>query len=417
MPSIPLPESITDSEDHLDYPFLTRPRTGCLQCPCWQHSSERRNAQRLRNPTVSRKRGLVRTLPRSGQQSHRSVFRKTDDACAAGREDGESSETRTRRAGQYLRAVSLSVVVCPKQGRKRGLWLGSLLAEDLTVFVRARFALRIEGDRIMKTWHAERLQARERLLSVLASTSCRPRAAQKVAYFRGKCLSCHQTWMPSAGSPGWLAATAVLNAICHAVRRAMSNTSYSPIIPSPQACRWLGRNSASDSVSELVPYASTPATTRDRALAYAVVALRDHNTADRERVLAEAGCRSRDWQMRQHLLASTSRCPHRDAKDDARTADLSAGLADGQEAIRGSRGSRHYQMQRDFASLISCGRSTGIESAMTHAVAARKYCAREIRPNARAALEQALRFNPTSPEARALLSKSRGGGGGGGRFT
>src|SRR5258708_36236505 len=70
------------------------------------------------------------------------------------------------------------------------------------------------------------------------------------------------------------------------------------------------------SASELVPYPSHTATTRDLALAYAVVALRDHNTTDRERAFpllkqaAEQG--TADAQALAYLAEF-----YRDAKDDA----------------------------------------------------------------------------------------------------
>src|SRR4029077_12484635 len=73
--------------------------------------------------------------------------------------------------------------------------------------------------------------------------------------------------------------------------------------------------------SELVPYSSYTATTRDLALAYAVVALRDHNTADRERAFpllkqaAEQG--TADAQALAYLAEF-----YRDAKDDAHALPL-----------------------------------------------------------------------------------------------
>jgi tetratricopeptide (TPR) repeat protein len=159
--------------------------------------------------------------------------------------------------------------------------------------------------------------------------------------------------------------------------------------------------------AELVPYSSYTSTTRDLALAYAVVALRDHNTADRDRAFpllkraAERG--TADAQALAYLAEF-----YRDAKDDAHALPLYQQvwrMDKSQYAAAAALGA--YQMQRgNPAEAIQLWREAlALNPAMVLVrVNMANALLRTGKPEeARAELQQALRFNPASPEARALL--------------
>ena len=144
-----------------------------------------------------------------------------------------------------------------------------------------------------------------------------PDPAEKVAYFRSKCLSCHQTQDCRAAKEARLANGDSCTQ-CHMPRGPANDIQH--VVFTDHSIRRKpagpGAAPASDSAAELVPYSSYTATTRDLALAYAVVALRDHNTADRERafpLLKQAADQGIADATALAYLAEF----YRDAKDDA----------------------------------------------------------------------------------------------------
>jgi tetratricopeptide (TPR) repeat protein len=167
-----------------------------------------------------------------------------------------------------------------------------------------------------------------------------------------------------------------------------------------------------DKAAELVPYPSYTATTRDLGLAYAVVALRDHNTADRARAFEllkqAAEQRTADAQALAYLAEF-----YRDAKDDAHALPIYQQvwrMDKSQYAAAAALGA--YQMQRgNLTEAIQLWREAlALNPAMTlvRVNLAKALLRTGNVGGARAALEQALQFNPASPEARALLSEILG---------
>jgi predicted CXXCH cytochrome family protein len=293
---------------------------------------------------------------------------------------------------------------------------GGLLADDLTVFVRAG-----SPSELRVTSHVENL----------AQSACKrasgdkmwcgtchdphtaPEPAAKAAYFRSKCLTCHQ-------SPDCHESVAARQAKgdscieCHMPRGPTSDIQH--VVFTDHSIRRKPTSSVVAPVSDsaLVPYPSYTATTRDLALAYAVVALRDHNPADRERafpLLKQAAAQgTADAQALAYLAEF-----YRDAKDDAHALPIYQQvwrMDKSQYAAAAALGA--YQMQRgNLAEAIQFWREAlALNPAMTlvRVNMAKALLRMGNAGEARAALEQALHFNPASPEARALLSQIPGPG-------
>jgi hypothetical protein len=304
-----------------------------------------------------------------------------------------------------------------KTGKENGaLTPGWLLADNLTVFVRAG-----SPSMLRVTSHVENL----------AQSACKrgsgdkmwcgtchdphttPVPAEKAAYFRGKCLSCHQTQDCHAAQQARLANGDNCTA-CHMPRGPANDIQH--VVFTDHSIRRKPASSSETpaSSSELVPYASYTATIRDLALAYAVTALRDHNEVDRERAFQllkqAAELRVADAQALAYLAEF-----YRDAKDDAHAFPLYQQvwrMDRSQYAAAAALGA--YQMQRgNLAEAIQLWREAlALNPAMVLVrVNLAKALLRMGSPGeATAALEQALRLNPASAEVRAVLSQIPGPG-------
>src|SRR5207244_2644421 len=109
-----------------------------------------------------------------------------------------------------------------------------------------------------------------------------PEPAAKAAYFRGKCLTCHKTQDCRAAKDARLANGDDCTQ-CHMPRGPANDIQHVVFTDHSIRRKPGGTSAVAASDAELVAYpsstASQTATTRDLALAYAVVALRDHNAA------------------------------------------------------------------------------------------------------------------------------------------
>jgi predicted CXXCH cytochrome family protein len=304
-----------------------------------------------------------------------------------------------------------------KPGKEdKALTPGGLLADELAVFVRAG-----SPSDLRVTSHVENLAqsaCKRASGDKLWCGTCHdphttPEPAAKAAYFRGKCLTCHQTRDCHAADKARLAKGDSCVA-CHMPRGPTSDIQH--VVFTDHSIRRKPSGSAAPPASDsrLVPYPSFSATTRDLALAYAIVALRDHNAADRARAFpllrqaAEQG--TADAQALAYLAEF-----YRDAKDDAHALPLYEQvwrMDKSQYAAAAALGA--YRMQRgDLAEAIQLWRAAlALNPAMTLVrVNLAKALLRTGNPGeARVMLEQALRFHPASPEARALLSQISGPG-------
>lgn len=394
--------------ESLDYPYLTRPVVpGCLQCHA---SAIQATALTLNGYTTPpfRENGVSCERCHGPGSDHITKGAKMlnpaklppaarDSICAQCHLSGEVRVSRPGKEGTALTP-------------------GALLADDLTVFVRAGLP-----SELRVTSHVENL----------AQSACKrasgdkmwcgtchdphttPDPAGKAAYFRAKCLSCHQTQDCHAAQEARSANGDDCTA-CHMPRGPTSDIQHVVFTDHSIRRRPAGSSMPATSYSELTPYPSFKATTRDRALAYAVVALRDHNAADRDRAFPLLKQAAADGTADSVALAYLAEF-YRDAKDDARALPLYQQVwrvDKSQYAVAAALGA--YQMQRgNLAEAIELWREAlALNPAMVLVrVNLAQALLRTGKPaEARAELQQGLRFHPASPEARALLSQIPGPG-------
>jgi len=403
----------------LDYPYLTRPVVpGCLQCHASgiQASAGTLNGYRqqpfLENGVACERchgagsdhiasHGSQRTTPvrqvTKMLNPAKLVPAARDSICA---QCHLSGEVRISKAGK----------------EERPLTPGELLADDLTVFVRAG-----SPSQLRVTSHVENLAqsaCKRASGDKLWCGTCHdphttPEPAGKAAYFRGKCLSCHQTQDCRAATEA-RQANGDNCTQCHMPRGAANDIQHVVFTDHSIRRKPAGSGAAPASDAELVPYSSYTATKRDLALAYAVVALRDHNTADRERAFLLLKQAAEQGTADSKALAYLAEF-YRDAKDDAHALPIYQQVwrtDKSQYAAAAALGA--YQMQRgNLAEAIELWREAlALNPAMTLVrVNMAQALLRTGNPGeAKVALEQALYFNPVSPEARALLSQIPGAG-------
>ena len=408
--------------ESVDYPYLTRPvQPGCLQC----HASGIQ-------ATAGTLNGYATT-----------PFLENGVACerchGAGSDHIASfSAQRTTRVGQGAKmqnpaklAPAARDSICAqchlsgevrvaKPGKEgKALTAGGLLADDLTVFVRAG-----SPSDLRVTSHVENLAqsaCKRASGDKLWCGTCHdphtaPEPAEKAAYFRGKCLSCHQTQDCRAAQEARRANGDSCTA-CHMPRSPTSDIQHVVFTDHSIRRKPSASGAAPASDAELVPYpsytaSSNPITTRDLALAYALVALRDRKTADRERAFrllrqaAEQG--TADAQALAYLAEF-----YRDAKDDAHALPIYQQvwrMDKSQYAAAAALGA--YQMQSgNLTEAIQLWREAlALNPAMTlvRVNLAKALIRTGNSSEAKITLEKALQFHPASPEARDLLSQISG---------
>jgi len=399
----------------LDYPYLTRPVVpACLQCHA---SAIQANAGTLNGyatpPFLENGVSCERCHGAGGdhiatgsamQNPAKLAPAARDSICAQCHLSGEVRVSKVGKDGPG------------KEGRT--LTPGGLLADDLTVFVRAG-----SPSDLRVTSHVENLAqsaCKRASGNKLWCGTCHdphtvPEPNEKAAYFRGKCLSCHQTHDCHAAEEARLANGDSCTA-CHMPRGPTSDIQH--VVFTDHSIRRKPSGSGvapaptSDPASELVPYPSYTATTRDLALAYAVVALRDNNAADRDRAFpllkqaAEQG--TADAQALAYLAEF-----YRDAKDDAHALPIYQQvwrMDQSQYAAAAALGA--YQMQSgNLAAAIQLWREAlALNPAMTlvRVNLAKALLRTGNSSEAKATLEKALQLNPASPDARDLLNQISG---------
>jgi hypothetical protein len=392
--------------DGLDYPYLTRPiAPGCLQCHASGIQAKAGTLNGYATPPFLEN-GVSCERCHGAGSDHIAKGAKMlnpaklapaarDSICA---QCHLSGEVRVSRPGKE------SQVLTP----------GGLLADDLTVFVRSG-----SPSDLRVTSHVENLAqsaCKRASGNKLWCATCHdphttPEPGEKVAYFRGKCLSCHQTQDCHAAEEARRANGDDCTQ-CHMPRGPAGDIQHVVFTDHSIRRKPAGSGVAPAPASELVPYASYTATTRDLALAYAVVALRDHNTADRERAFpllkqaAEQG--TADAQALVYLAEF-----YRDAKDDAHALPIYQQIwrmDKTQYAAAAALGA--YQMQRgNLAEAIQLWKEAlALNPAMTlvRVNLATALLRTGHQDEARATLEKALELNPASPEARELLGRISG---------
>jgi predicted CXXCH cytochrome family protein len=392
--------------ESLDYPYLTRPVVpGCLQC----HASG-----------IQTKAGTLNgyaTPPflENGVSCER-CHGAGSDHIAKGTKLLNPAKLASAARDSICAQCHLSGEVRVEKPGKEGTPLtpGELLADDLTVFVRAGSpsALRVTShvENLARS-ACKRTSGDKMWCGTCHDPHTAPEPAKKAAYFREKCLSCHQTQDCHGPEPARRANSDDCTA-CHMPRGPTNDIEHVVFTDHSINRKPSGSGVAPTPDSELVPYSSYTATTRDLALAYAVVALRDHNTADRARAFEllkqAAEQRTADPQALAYLAEF-----YRDAKDDAHALPIYQQvwrMDKSQYAAAAALGA--YQIQRgNLTEAIQLWREAlALNPAMTlvRVNLAKALLRTGNVGGARAALEQALQFNPASPEARALLSEILG---------
>jgi predicted CXXCH cytochrome family protein len=389
--------------ESLDYPYLTRPVVpGCLQCHA---SGIQPKAATLNGYAASPflENGVACERCHGPGSDHIAKGAKLLNPAklAPGARDSICAQCHLSGEVRVSRAEKQDTALTP----------GRLLADGLTVFIRAG-----SPSDLRVTSHVENLAQSACKRSSGDKMWCGtchdphtvPEPAAKAAYFRNKCLTCHQTQDCHEGAAARQAKSDNCTE-CHMSRSQASDIQHVVFTDHSIRRRPGGPRAAPSANSALVPYPAYSATTRDLAVAYAVVALRDHNTADRDRafpLLKQAAAQgTADAQALAYLAEF-----YRDAKDDAHALPLYQqvwGMDKSQYAAAAALGA--YQMQRgNFAQAIQLWREAlALNPAM---ILVRVNLAQALLRTgnpaaAKAALEQALRFNPASPEARALLNQ------------
>jgi cytochrome c-type biogenesis protein CcmH/NrfG len=391
----------------LDYPYLTRPVVpSCLQC----HASG-----------IQAKAGTLNgyaTLPflENGVSCERCHGAGSDHIAKGAKMLNPAKLAPAERESICAQCHLSGEVRVPRPGKDKAMTAGELLAEDLTVFVRAG-----SPSEMRVTSHVENLAqsaCKRGSGDTMWCGTCHdphttPAPGEKSAWFRVKCLSCHQIQDCHAAEGARLASGDSCIA-CHMPRGSTSDIQHVVFTDHSIRRKPATSGGAPAPDAELVPYPSYTATTRDLALAYAVVALRDHNTADRERAFPLLRQAAAQGTADAEALAYLAEF-YRDAKDDAHALPIYQQvwrMDRSQYAVAAALGA--YQMQGgNLAEAIRLWQEAlALNPAMTLVrVNLAKALLRTGKPGeARAALEQALHFNPASPEARALLSQISGPG-------
>ncbi len=387
----------------LDYPYLTRPVVpGCLQCHASGIQSKSGTLNGYNDPPFLENGVACERChgPGSDHISKGSAMMNPAKLAPAARDSvcaqcHLSGEVRVPRAGKQESDVSP----------------GGRLSDVLAVFVRAgspsdlRVTSHVEN---LAQSACKRASGDKMWCGTCHDPHTTPASAEKAAYFRAKCLSCHQSQDCRAPQAARAAKGDDCTA-CHMPRGQTSDIEHVVFTDHSIRRRPAGARSGPPSESELTPYPSFTSTTRDLAMAYAVVALRDHKSLDRERAFTLLRQAAADGTADAAALAYLAEF-YRDAKDDAHALPLYQrvwSMDKSQYAVAAALGA--YQWQRgDFSEAIRFWREAlALNPAMVLVrVNLAKALLRTGNPvEARGEVEKVLRFNPGSPEAREMLSQ------------
>ena len=384
-----------------DYPNLTRPiANGCLQC---HTSGVQPQAGTLNGyqPKPFLENGVACERCHGAGSEHVAGRAKMVNPARLAPEARDSICAQCHLSGE---------IRVPKAGvpESRAFTPGEILADILTVFVR-----RGTPAELKVTSHVENLAqsaCKRSSGDKLWCATCHdphtvPEPAAKALYFRGKCLTCHNTGSCQATQQARQANGDNCIA-CHMPQNPASDVEHVVFTDHSIRRKPATTAPATGPVSELVPYFGYTATSRDQALAYAMVALRDRNSADRQRaftLLQQAAAQGSADPTALVYLAEF----YRDAQDDAHALPLYEQVwrADRtQYAAAAALGA--YQMQRgNLTEAIQLWKDAlAINPGMTlvRVNLATALLRTGQTDEARAMVAKALELNPASPEAREL---------------
>jgi Tetratricopeptide repeat/Cytochrome c554 and c-prime len=386
-----------------DSPYLTRPvLPGCLQC----HSSGVLHVAGTQNQYASP------PFSEGGVACER-CHGPGSDHIATGKPMVNPAKLAPAARDSVCEQCHLSGEIrVTKIGRDEdALPPGETLADRMTVFVRA-------GSMSQRkvTSHTENLaqSACKRVSGEkLWCGTCHdphsvPPPTEKAAYFRTKCLTCHQT-SDCRASQASRQATGDDCISCHMPRNPVSDVDHVVFTDHSIQRRPVPASYEPPANADLVVFRGGPASVRDLGLAYVMVGLREQNTSylDRAfRLLQQAVAQgARDSQTLLYLAQL-----YRDRRDDAHARPLyeQAWRMD-KEQYAAAAALGAYQMQGgNLEEAIRLWKQTlAISPALplTRLNLAAAQRSTGHGEDARATLEKALEFDPASKEARDLLDK------------
>lgn len=271
--------------DRYDYPFLTRPIVpGCLLC----HASRLQPSAGTQNGYASPpflEGGVGCERCHGPGASHVAKMTSGDTAGGAGIVNPSKLDSERRDSVCAQCHLSGEVRVM-RAGRGHQLFVaGEKLSDSVSVFVRAGGA---PGMKV--TSHVEKLAqsackraSRERMwCGTCHDPHFVPRPAERAAWFRQKCLGCHE-------SAACRESQAVRRkseddcVACHMPASRVTDAEHVVYTDHSIPRRPGPRGEPPPAGAPLVPFGGGPADQRDLGLAYAIAAQRDHNSADQSR--------------------------------------------------------------------------------------------------------------------------------------
>jgi len=386
-----------------DYPFLTRPiLPGCLQC----HASGIQRIPGTQNAYAS-------PPFREGGVACERCHGPGSDHIATGKPMVNPAKLAATERDSICEQCHLSGEIRVMKPGKDDLAFrpGDRLADILTIFVRSGSASPMKV-----TSHAENLAqsaCKRASGQKLWCGTCHdphsvPSANEKAAYFRGKCLTCHQISDCRVPQSSRLA-NGDNCAACHMPRNPPSDIDH--VVFTDHSIRRRagppGGSLLAD--ADLVPFGGGAASPRDLGLAYAMVGLREQNSIYVERafhLLQQTVANGRADAPTLAYLAEF----YRDRKDDAHALPLyeeAWRMDTTQSAVAAALGA--YQMQRGNVEQAirfwsqALAINPGLVLVRTNLATALLRTGHA--EQAQATLRQALEFQPSLQEARDLLNR------------
>ena len=386
-----------------DYPYLTRPvLPGCLQC----HSS---GVQRI----AGTQNAYANPPFREGGVACERCHGPGTDHIALGKPMVNPAKLAAPERDSICEQCHLSGEIrVPKAGKDDlSFSAGERFSNAVTTFVRAG-----SGSLVRVTSHVENLAAsacKRASGDKLWCGTCHdphfvPGATEKVAYFRAKCLGCHQTADCRAPRASRQANGDDCTA-CHMPRNPPSDIEHVVFTDHSIPRRAVGATDSARPDAELLPFGGGKASDRDLGLAYAMVGLREGNSTYVDRafgLLKEAAAQGSADALALAYLAQF----YRERKDDAHAVPLyeQAWQKDPtQSAVAAALGAYWMQLGNRDQAILFWNDALAISPAL---LLVRVNLADALfqagRPEqAQAVLQKALEFNPAFQPARDILNR------------
>jgi len=383
-----------------DYPYLTRPiLPGCLQC----HASAIQPIHGTQNAYDS-------PPFREGGVACERCHGPGSDHISAGKPMVNPARLRAAERDSICEQCHLSGEIrVPKPGKDEGAFNpGERLGNFLTVFVRAG-----TPSSMRVTSHVENLAqsaCKKASGEKLWCGTCHdphsvPDENEKAAYFRNKCLSCHQA-SDCRGARATREANGDSCTACHMPRNPPSDVEH--VVFTDHSIRRRPATTAGSPPADttLVPFEGE-AGTRDLGLAYAMVGRREENATHIERALhlleETAAHGTADAQALAYLAEF-----YRDRKDDARALPLyqqAWRMDPTQAAVAAALGAYRMQYGHVDEAIDFWNRALAINPTMllVRANLAAALLRTGRAGQAQSTLRKALEFNPSFQPAKDLL--------------